>query len=476
VRNPEGLNERVSRSPSLVDKKQQGNRSNPYLKEESEGAARSASQGSLEAATANERTESSVEITVTLMEEVVERENLKEALERVESNKGAPGVDRMTYEELRPFLKQHWLTIKDRLLQGRYLPQPVRRVEIPKSDGGVRKLGIPTVLDRFIQQALMQVLQERWDPTFSIHSYGLRPKRSCHQAIKQAQEYLQAGYSWTVDMDLERFFDRVNHDRLMTAIAKRVEDKRVLKLIRRYLNAGVMENGLVQPSTEGTPQGGPLSPLLSNLVLDELDRELERRGHRFVRYADDCNVYVKSEVAGKRVMESLARFITTRLKLRVNESKSAVARPWKRKFLGFSFEHKHKRLKLAPQSLKRFKERVRKMTRRVGGRSLKQVITSLNQYLTSWMGYFKIVETKKDFEYLDKWLRRRLRCFQWKQWGRRGYRELRKLGISVRIAWNSSKSAKGWWRLSRAPALHTAMCCNYFNSLGLRFLLELQST
>ena len=275
--------------------------------------------------------------TDRMMEEIVERENLKEALRRVKANKGAPGVDGMTVDQLGDYLKQHWPAIREQLLSGTYRPKPVKRVEIPKPDGGVRKLGIPTVLDRFIQQAVMQVLQRRWDPEFSDHSYGFRPGRSAHQAVAQAQQYITEGCGWCVDLDLEKFFDRVNHDRLMAQIAKRVDDKRLLKLIRAFLNAGVMENGLISPSVEGTPQGGPLSPLLSNIVLDELDRELERRGHRHVRYADDCNIYVRSERAGQRVMKSITRFITQRLKLKVNETKSAVARPQERKFLGFSF-------------------------------------------------------------------------------------------------------------------------------------------
>ena len=295
------------------------------------------------------------------MEEVCERANLKEALRQVRSNKGSAGVDGMTVDQLGDYLKQHWPVIRNQLLNGTYEPKPVRRVEIPKPDGGgMRKLGIPTVLDRFIQQAVMQVLQKRWNPTFSHHSYGFRPHRSAHQAVAQAQQYLAQGYSWVIDLDLEKFFDRVNHDKLMGQIAKRVEDKRLLKLIRAFLNAGVMENGLVSPSVEGTPQGGPLSPLLSNLVLDELDQELERRGHRFVRYADDCNIYVRSERAGQRVMESITRFITEKLKLKVNEAKSAVARPQERKFLGFSFTAGPdiKRM-IAPKSLERFKQQIR---------------------------------------------------------------------------------------------------------------------
>src|SRR6201987_5733738 len=314
-----------------------------------------------------------------IMEDVCERANLKEALRQVRSNKGSAGVDRMTVDQLGDYLKQHWPAIREQLLNGTYEPKPVRRVEIPKPDGGgVHKLGIPTVLDRFVQQAVMQVLQRQWDPTFSQHSYGFRPERSAHQAVAQAQRYIVAGYRWVVDLDLEKFFDRVNHDKLVGQIAKRVEDKQLLKLIRAFLNAGVMENGLVSPSVEGTPQGGPLSPLLSNLVLDELDRELERRGHRFVRYADDCNIYVRSERAGQRVMESIRHFITYKLKLKVNESKSAVARPQERKFLGFSFTAGPdvKRI-IAPKALERFKRRAREITRRAKGVSVETTMKEL---------------------------------------------------------------------------------------------------
>ena len=301
------------------------------------GEARQAGREDIESLSAMSEPERPAN-TSRIMEEICERANLKEALRQVRGNKGSAGVDRMTVDQLGDYLKQHWPAIREQLLNGTYEPKPVRRVEIPKPDGGgVRKLGIPTVLDRFIQQAVMQVLQKRWNPTFSQYSYGFRPYRSAHQAVAQAQQYIAQGYGWVIDLDLEKFFDRVNHDKLMGQIAKRVEDKRLLKLIRAFLNAGVMENGLVSPSVEGTPQGGPLSPLLSNLVLDELDRELERRGHRFVRYADDCNIYVRSERAGQRVMESISRFITQKLKLKVNEAKSAVARPQERKFLGFSF-------------------------------------------------------------------------------------------------------------------------------------------
>src|SRR5512132_714736 len=328
------------------------------------------------------------------MEEVCERENRRAAWKRVRANQGSPGIDGMTVDELPEHVKQHVPASREQLLSGTYEPKPVRPVEIPKPDGGVRKLGIPTVLDRLIQQAVMQVLQKPWDSTFSDHSYGFRPGRSAHQAVAQAQQYIVAGYSWVVDLDLEKFFDRVNHDKLMGQVAKRVEDKRLLKLIRAFLNAGVMENGLVSPSVEGTPQGGPLSPLLSNLVLDELDRELERRGHRFARYADDCNIYVRSEQAGRRVMESITRFITEQLKLKVNETKSAVARPQQRKFLGFSFtDGPEIKRTIAPKALERFKHRIREVTLRAKGVRLETTIAELASYLRGWRSYFGFCET-----------------------------------------------------------------------------------
>src|ERR1700735_1507836 len=351
------------------------------------------------------------------MEEIVERENLKNALRRVKANKGAPGVDGMTVDQLGDHLKQHWPAIREQLLSGTYRPKPVKRVEIPKPDGGVRKLGIPTVLDRFLQQAVMQVLQRQWDRTFSEHSYGFRPGRSARQAVAQAQQYIADGHGWCVDLDLEKFFDRVNHDKLMGQIAKRVGDKRLLKLIRAFLNAGVMENGLVSPSVEGTPQGGPLSPLLSNLVLDELDRELERRGHRFVRYADDCNIYVRSERAGQRVMESISRFITQKLKLKVNEAKSAVARPQERKLLGFSFTTGPDiKRRIAPKSLERFKRRIRDITQRAKGVSIKTTMEELATYMRGWRGYFGFCETPEVLIALTRWVRLRLRAALWRQW------------------------------------------------------------
>jgi RNA-directed DNA polymerase len=413
--------------------------------------------------------------TNRLMEEVCERENLKEALRQVKGNKGSAGVDGITVSQLTDYLKQHWPVIREQLLSGTYEPKPVRRVEIPKSDGGVRKLGIPTVLDRLIQQAVMQVLQRHWDSTFSDHSYGFRPARSAHQAVAQAQQYIAAGYGWVIDLDLEKFFDRVNHDKLMGQIAKRVEDKRLLKLIRAFLNAGVMENGLVSPSVEGTPQGGPLSPLLSNLVLDELDRELERRGHRFVRYADDSNIYVRSERAGQRVMESITRFITQKLKLKVNETKSAVARPQQRKFLGFSFtDGLEIKRTIAPKALERFRYRIRDITRRAKGVSMETTIAELAPYLRGWRSYFGFCETPVVLEYLTRWVRLRLRAAMWRQWKtpRRRRTALLTLGVRPRLANNTAGSGLGPWYLARAKALSVGLSNAYFQSLGLPTLID----
>ena len=369
----------------------------------------------------------------SLMEEVCERENLEEAWHQVRSNKGSPGVDGRTIDETRDYLREHWPTIREQLLNGTYRPQPVRRVEIAKPDGGVRKLGIPTVLDRLIQQAILQVLQGRWDPTFSEHSYGFRPGRSAHQAVAQAQSYVAEGYEWVVDIDLEKFFDRVNHDILMDRVARRISDKRLLRLIRAYLNAGVMEDGLVSPTEEGVPQGGPLSPLLSNLVLDEFDRELTRRGLRFCRYADDCNIYVGSRRSGERVMASVCRFLTTRLQLKVNESKSAVARSGERKFLGFTISNDVEPTRqIAAKALQKFKERIRELTCRTLGVSLPQLIAPLARYLIGWRGYFGFCQTPIVLRNLDAWIRRRLRMYIWRQWknGRTRYAQLRRLGVS----------------------------------------------
>jgi RNA-directed DNA polymerase len=410
-----------------------------------------------------------------LMEEVCRRENCQQALRRVKANKGSPGIDGMRVEKLPGYLKQHWPTIREQLLNGTYEPQPVRRVEIKKPDGGVRKLGIPTVLDRMIQQAVMQVLQGRWDPTFSEHSHGFRPQRSAQQAVAKAQQYIAEGNRWVVDLDLEKFFDRVNHDKLMAAIARRVSDKRMLKLIRAFLESGVMENGLVSPVEEGTPQGGPLSPLLSNLVLDELDRELERRHHRFARYADDCNIYVGSERAGKRVMQSVTSFIRRRLKLKVNEAKSAVARPQERKFLGFSFTYgRGPKRRIASKALDRCKRRIRELTRRTRGVSVEQMTKELATYLRGWKGYFGFCETPSVLRTLDQWIRRRLRATIWKQWkrGKVRFRNLRQRNIGTDLAAQTAGSPHGPWRLANSPALSLAFPIAYFDALGLPRLLK----
>jgi len=438
------------------------------------GEAREAGREETESAGTMNGTENPAS-TNRLMEEVCERENLKAALRRVKANKGSPGVDGMTVIGIKDYLKQHWPAIRGQLLSGTYEPKPVRRVEIAKPDGGVRKLGIPTVLDRFIQQAVMQVLQRRWDRTFSDYSYGFRPGRSAQQAVAQAQQYIAEGHGWCVDLDLEKFFDRVNHDKLMGQIAKRIVDKRLLKLIRAFLNAGVMENGLVSPSVEGTPQGGPLSPLLSNLVLDEFDQELERRGHRFVRYADDCNIYVRSERAGQRVMESITRFITQKLKLKVNEAKSAVARPQERKFLGFSFTAgpEVKRV-IAPKALDRFKRRVREITGRAKGVSMKTTMEELAPYMRGWRSYFGFCETPEVLISLTGWVRRRLRCALWRQWKtvRRRRAALLELGVRPQLAANMAGSSRGPWYLALTKALNVGLSKAYFKSLGLPSLFE----
>jgi RNA-directed DNA polymerase len=412
-----------------------------------------------------------------LMEEVVSKDNILQAVKRVESNKGSAGVDGMRTEELRPYLREHWPTIREQLFYGTYKSQPVRRVLIPKPNGGVRLLGVPTVVDRFLQQAVMQVLQKEWDEKFSDKSYGFRPGRKAQHAVKEAQKYLQSGYRWVVDLDLESFFDRLDHDVLMGKVRQRVTDKRVLSFIQSCLKAGVMDGGLVNATKAGTPQGGPLSPLLSNLLLDDLDQELERRGHKFARYADDCNIYVKSLWAGRRVMRSVTNFLAKKLKLKVNAEKSAVARPWKRKFLGFSFtSHKTAKRVIAKQSVKRFKERIRKLIRRTRGVSVSQVILDLRRYLHGWGNYFGFCEARDILKRLDSWVRRKLRCYIWKQWGRAGYRELRKRGVRQQTAWSTSKAPHGPWRLSKTPALHQALSGKYFDSLGLPRLLKIIST
>ena len=406
--------------------------------------------------------------TKMLMEEVCKRANLERALKRVKAKKGSAGIDGMKVEELAMCLKENWLKIKEQLLSGTYKPNPVKRVEIQKPDGGIRKLGIPTVLDRFIQQAILQVLQDMYDKTFSEHSYGFRPKRSAHQAVLQAQKYMSEGHTIVVDIDLEKFFDKVNHDRLMSTLAKRIEDKRMLKVIRAYLNAGVMEDGLVKPTEEGTPQGGNLSPLLSNIVLDELDKELEKRGHLFVRYADDSNIYVKSVRAGERVMKSITKFITEKLKLKVNETKSAVDKPSKRKFLGYSFTNEtNPRMRIAPKSLKRLKERIREITKRNRGISLMLMVKELMEYVRGWMGYYRYCQTPSTLEQLSSWIRRRMRCYIWKQWKTFANRAamLIKRGVSEKAAY-STAMRPGLWVTSHSEGLQVAFPNSYLISIG----------
>ena len=407
--------------------------------------------------------------TECLMEEICHSENLMQALRRAQRNKGAPGVDGMTVAKLEPYLRGKWPGIREQLMAGTYRPQAVRAVEIPKPSGGVRLLGIPTVVDRFLQQAVQQVLHRLWEPTFSEHSYGFRPGRSQKQAVAQAQQYVADGYTYVVDMDLEKFFDRVNHDLLMARVAKRITDKRVLKMIRACLNAGIMLGGLVSPRHQGMPQGSPLSPLLSNVMLDDLDRELERRGHRFVRYADGSNIYVRSQRAGERVMASVSQFITKKLKLKVNEAKSAVARPWERKFLGFRItEDPEPKRAIAPESIKRFKQRVRELTSSQRGQSVQHVIAELRRYLIGWRGYYGFCETPWALSSLDNWIRRRLRSYIWRQWGTFTKRraQIIKLGVSVHEATRTAASSKGPWHLSRSKAMHIALNKAYFISLG----------
>ena len=453
-----------------MSEKRQKNQLELAFAAEPKGETRKHAGKGTEPFTAKRETESPTS-TERLMEEVVERENLKKALRRVRSNKGSGGVDGMTVDQLPAYLRTHWPDMRSKLLSGTYKAQPVKRVEIDKPEGGVRKLGIPTVIDRFVQQAVMQVLQKQFEPTFSQHSHGFRPNHSAHQAVTEAQQFIAEGYEWVVDMDLEKFFDRVNHDRLMTRLARSIRDKRVLKLVRAFLNAGVLENGLVSPTEEGTPQGGPLSPLLSNIVLDELDRELERRGHRFVRYADDCNIYVRTERAAQRVMASVSEFITRKLRLKVNTSKSAVGRPTERKFLGFTFwTHKGRVGRaIAPKALKRFRTKIRELTRRTRGNSIEQIVAELTAYLRGWKGYFGFCQTPSELRHLDSWVRRRLRCLIWKRW-KRGtvrFRELVKRGVTRDRAAMTAGSAHGPWHLSRSQSLSAALPNTYFASLAL---------
>jgi len=411
-----------------------------------------------------------------MIEEILSRENMLSALAKVEANKGSHGVDGMSVKELRRHLLQNWENIRESIRKGTYEPSPVRRVEIPKPNGGTRLLGIPTVTDRLIQQAITQVLTPVFDPMFSERSYGFRPTRRGHDAVRKAREFMQEGYRIVVDIDMEKFFDRIHHDRLMARLAERVTDKRVLKLIRRYLQAGVMEAGLVQATTEGAPQGGPLSPLLSNIVLDELDKELEKRKLRFVRYADDCNIYVKTWKAGHRVMKSITRFIEGKLKLKVNREKSAVDRPWKRKFLGFTFswDRKTPQIKLAKASLDRVKGKIRAITSRSKAIPIEKRIQELNQYLTGWSGYYALADTKSVFQALDEWTRRRLRMCEWKQWKqpKTKVRKLVSLGVPRQKAYEWGNTRKKYWRIANSPILHRALNNQYWKTQGLRSVMD----
>jgi len=421
-------------------------------------------------------TEAAGDESQRLMDKVVSRENLFRAYRRVVRNQGAPGVDGMTVADLRGFCQKHWPGIRERLLSGTYQPQPVRKVEIPKPGGkGMRTLGIPTVLDRLIQQALLQVLGPIFDPTFSDGSFGFRPGRSAHQAVRRAREHVAAGHRWVVDLDMEKFFDRVNHDVLLARVKRQVKDRRVLALINRYLQAGMMEGGTVSPRTEGTPQGGPLSPLLSNILLDELDKELEHRGHRFVRYADDCNVYVRSKAAGQRVMASLERFLREKLRLTVNREKSAVARPWERKFLGYSVTWHHQpRLKVAAESVKRFKGNLRQMFRAGRGRNLRRLLADLAPVLRGWVAYFRLSDVAGVFEDLDQWIRRKLRSILWRQWKRRWtrFKELLRRGLDAARATASASNGRGPWWNAGASHMNHAVPGRWFSHLGLVSLVQ----
>ena len=411
------------------------------------------------------------------MEAVVERTLMWDAYRRVIRNKGAAGVDGMTCVELKDHLKAHWAMIREKLLSGDYIPMAVRKVEISKPQGGTRCLGIPTVQDRLIQQALVQVLQRVFEPGFSEHSYGFRPGRSAHQAVKQAQAYVREGRRWVVDLDLEKFFDRVNHDILMERVARKVSDERVLKLIRRYLKAGLMDDGVVSPRREGTPQGGPLSPLLSNILLTDLDRELERRGHAFVRYADDCNIYVQTKRSGERVMRSISGYLEKQLKLKINRGKSAVDRPWKRKFLGYSLTtHQQARLRVAPESVKRLKEKLRNLWRKGRGCSLSAVVEVLTPVLRGWFNYYRLAEVRNVFEQLDGLIRRRLRCLLWRRWKRprTRLRWLRRRGLGEERACASAYNGRGSWWNAGASHMNAAFPKAYFDRLGLVSLLDSQ--
>lgn len=409
-----------------------------------------------------------------LMEQVVERSNLRLAYQRVVENKGAAGVDGLSVPEFKDWLKMHWPSVKQALVEDRYLPRAVRRVDIPKPSGGMRTLGVPTVVDRLIQQALHQVLQPLFEPLFSDGSFGFRPGRGAHQAVRKAQGYIREGKRWVVDIDLEKFFDRVNHDVLLARVARQVSDARVLRLIRRFLEAGMMSEGLMEPRTQGTPQGGPLSPLLSNILLNDLDQELERRQLAFCRYADDCNIYVRSRVAGQRVMSGIRRLLEDTLKLRINAEKSAVARPWERKFLGFSVTaHRESRLRIAPASVQRLMQKVRDVMRTGRGRSLAHTIEDLNPLLRGWIHYFRLTESKGVLEELDSWMRRRLRCLLWRQWKDPATRarKLRALGLEAERARLSAGNGRGPWWNAGASHMNLVLPAKYFTTKGLVSLM-----
>lgn len=461
-----------------MSEKRQKSKSDLTSKAEAGGAAAQAAVRGFEAQTTIGENEN-LAATANMMEEILESENLKQAIKRVMQNKGAAGIDGMSVESLQPYLAANWKRIRLELLQGKYVPKAVKRVEIPKANGGVRQLGIPSVVDRFIQQAIQQVMQKHLDGQFSNFSYGFRPGKSQHQAVEQAQKFVSSGLTFVVDMDLEKFFDSVNHDVLMSRVAKRISDKRVLKLIRAFLNSGMLDQGLVQPTEEGVPQGGPLSPLLSNILLDELDRELEKRKLHFVRYADDCNIYVASERAGERVMDSITKFLAKKLRLRVNEKKSAVGRPWERQFLGFTYTaEKQPRRRIAPAALERLRVKLKEMTSRSRGRTLEQIIGELSRYLIGWLNYFGFCQTPTVLQKIGGWLRRRLRCLVWKRWKRSStrFQRLKDLGLSSGQAREGAgNGSRGPWRMSASPPMQWALSVQYFRNLGLPDLMNVMT-